>query len=127
MERIKKSELQTRFREWEPHLDRFLEKYPEFDKYEMLADLIRGEAVVWTNDVAFIIGRPNRYHTKEIFLLEALGGSDWQDWQDELDDIEQEVKAWGFDEIEVYGRLGWKKIMQGRGYSPHTIVMRKGI
>ena len=125
MKRVLKSELQTSYPDWSLHLDKFLEKYPEFDRFTMLAELLDGDCVLWTTEKGFVIGRPNNYHNKTVFLIEAAGGEDHLEWFDEIQDIEEEVRAWGFEEIEAYGRLGWKKLMQGRGYSPKTIVMRK--
>mgnify|MGYP001116258882 CR=1 FL=1 len=125
MKRLARHELKSEFSDIEPYVDKFTEKYPEFDKYAMIADLINGNSVMWKGDKFFVIGRPNRYHNKEVFLIEALGGEGPEEWLDLLPQIEEEVRVWGFPEIEFYGRLGWQKLFKGRGYSPEKIVMRK--
>jgi len=127
VKRIAKSELQTKYGEWSEYHDKFIEKYPEFDKYRMLEDLLTGESVLWLDKKGFVIGRPNYYHNATMFLIEAAGGEDCEEWVDGLDTIEEEVRAWGFTTVEFYGRLGWRKRIHNKGYTPAKIVMRKEI
>ena len=127
MKRVEKAALISEFSDIEPYVDKFCTKYPEFNKYHMIEDLVRGESVLWKNKDAFIIGRPNIYHNKTMFLIEAAGGQSPEKWIDDTSVIEEEVKAWGFTEIEFFGRLGWRKYVESKGYCPTKIVMRKSL
>lgn len=127
MSRLTKDQVMQEFDKLEPHFKKFCAKYPEFDMIEMLRDLFEGNAVLWANHKMFAMGRPNEYHNKTYFLIEALGGEDPEEWVDQIEIIEEDVKAWGFDSLEFYGRPGWKKYMGNLGYGEERIVMRKGL
>jgi hypothetical protein len=105
MRMIPRNNLRSEFSDMEPYFDKFCSRYPEFNKYRMLEDLIRGESVVWKGSKCIVIGRPNYYHNCTNFLLEAIGGEDLTEWVDDLRGIETQVKEMGFDTIEFYGRL----------------------
>lgn len=124
MKRLSVQDLRSEFPDLEVYFDKFCEKYPEFDKMEMVKDLIRQDSVIWKDENFFAIGRPNAYHTKTTFLIEAAAGEGF-DWLDNISVIEDDVKAWGFDEVEFYGRLGWGPMMKDEGYKPVKTVMRK--
>lgn len=123
--RLTKEELKSEFQTIERHFDTFVNQYPEFDKYKMLEDLLQGKSVLWACDSGIVIGRPNHYHNQDIFLIEVLAGEHIETWVDYINVIEDEVRAWGFPEIEFYGRLGWNKMMSMRGFKPIKTVMRK--
>ena len=125
--RVPKASLGSEFSDLERYFDTYVEKYPEFDKYQIIEDLVRGHAVMWRGPKCFVIGRGNHYHNAEMFLIEHAGGEDHEEWVEGIKDIEEEVKIWGFDAIEFHGRLGWKKSMAGLGYRPAKLVMRKSI
>lgn len=124
MKLLEVHDLRSEFSDIEPYFDKFTAKYPEFDKLEMIRELLRGESVIWKGDSFFMIGRPTKYHNKTIFLIQAAAGEGFE-WMEYLPEIEAEIKSWGYDEIEFYGRLGWQNIMKERGYTPIKTVMRK--
>ena len=127
LRRVEKADLGSEFSYLGKYFDTFVEKYPEWDKWKMIEDLVEGNSVMWASPKCFVIGRPNYHHNTTMFLIEAAGGESHEDWVDDIKVIEDEVKAWGFDQIEFHGRLGWKKVMSQYGYRPAKLVMRKKI
>ena len=126
MKRVLKSEFSEIYPSLEPYFDTFVKKFPEYDKHRMIADVLKGNSVIWACDKGFIMGRPQQYHNKQNFFLEACCGEDAPSWID-MANVEEDVKAWGFTELEMSGRLGWKKYAANQGYKQHNIILRKEI
>jgi hypothetical protein len=93
----------------------------------MIASLLKGESILWRWNTGIVIGRPNRYHNKDIFLLEATAGEGLDQLLEELSFIEEEVLAWGFDAIELIGRKGWLKRSKELGYDKQYMLFRKDL
>ena len=126
MKLIHINDLKSEFSDIEDLFDKFTKKYPEFDKLEMVREILRGESVLWVDDRFFAIGRPNVYHTKTVFLIEAAAG-EGLDWLPNMAQIERDIKGWGYEELEFYGRLGWRSAAKEQGYTPVKMVMRKSL
>lgn len=110
-----------------PLLQKYVDRYPEFDKSDIIDDLVTGATLGFYGDKFLVIVRVNDYGNKQRLLVEHLVGSDHQEWLHEVEDIEAIAKQMGLDEVEFYGRLGWKNIMSEYGYKVEQVVMRKQI
>jgi hypothetical protein len=126
MKRLTKSDLQTNYKSIEPQLKRYCDKFPEYDIHEMLKEVLTDKAVMWVGDKSFVIGGPCDYHNQRTFLLESAAG-DLEEIVDGLGTIEEEVVAWGFNTLEICGRLGWTKKMKPYGFNANRIILKKAI
>jgi hypothetical protein len=126
MRRVMKSELKSEYQTIEPQLKKYLAKYPDYDLHKMLQEVLLGETILWAGDESFVIGGPVQYHNSDVFLLECAAGS-LEEIIEAWDVIEAEVKAWGFQTMEICGRFGWKKMMEPKGFKAERVILRKTI
>ena len=126
MKRITKSELQTKFANLKPMLEHYCSEFPEYDLHEMLKEVLVGDSVLWMGENSFAIGCPLTYHKATVFMMECTAG-DLTEILEAFPVIEADIKAWGFNEIELVGRLGWTKAAKPYGFEPNRVVLRKTI
>ena len=126
MKRVLKSELKSEFQTLEPVLQKYLDEFPEYDMHEMLRDILMGKSILWLGENSFAMGGPLEYHNARTFLMECTAG-DVEEIMEAMPIIEADIKAWGFNEIEVCGRYGWKKKMQPYGFELDRVILKKTI
>lgn len=125
MKRVLAAQLESEFSDIEPFIDKFCKKWPEYDKLEMIQEVLQGNAILWAGDDYFLYGSPIFYPNLKVFMIEAMGGLNLEDNIADSRLIEEEVKAWGFDVVQACCRKGLVPLMKGQGYSERSIVMQK--
>ena len=126
MRRLARHELKSEYSEIEPQLMKYIAEFPEYDLHEMLREVLTGESVIWVGKNSFAIGAPLDYHNARVFLMECTAG-DVEEIMEAMPIIEADIKAWGFNDIEVCGRYGWKKKMQPYGFKLDRVILKKTI
>ena len=126
MRRLARHELKSEFTTIEPALKKYCTEFPEYDMHEMLREILLGEKILWAGKNSFAIGSPLVYHNATTFFMECTAG-DLEEIMEAMPIIEADVAAWGFTDIEVCGRLGWKKMMKPYGFEADRLVLKKHI
>ncbi|NIT13982.1 MAG: hypothetical protein GTN99_07015 [Candidatus Dadabacteria bacterium] len=120
------------------HVDHFLVKaishgQQEFDVYDVLAECIRGNWLLWTIRSeeellqAAAVTQVVQYHKSRKVRIILLGGFGMKDWLGEfIEELDKYAKNMGCDQIEAFGRKGWVKASKHLGFKEaYTQVVKE--
>ena len=118
-----------------PRVERYLWEANEHggDKimmHDWLAKILVGAAdlMVSADCTSAVIGEPQQFPRRRVYGVILMGGEGGHDWQRYQRLFEQQAKIYGCDAIEIFGRKGWKPVLEQQlGYSFAHWVWRKEI
>ncbi len=124
-------ELSKHYKQIESYLDLSLTKAPEYNRVDILRNILTGINVLWIPTVDNI---PKGIVTTEIVKfpnvsklgIHLCGGEDIEEWVDEsIFQLEEYAKSMELDEIEIHGRKGWAKLLPD--YTTDRVIFNKRI
>lgn len=80
-----------------------------------------------SGDKGFVISEVIQHSTSMEVHLILAGGVGLKNWLPEIGHIESWAKQIGADYVLVWGRPGWKKLLQKHGYELETQVLRRSL
>ena len=115
-------------REW-PRVHPMLKKATDItngraDVWEIFDALISGEAQLWIvfddkTPIAAITTKVKQYNGFKALFIDFVGGSKMNEWlKDVLVILKRFAKDNECDQLEGYGRIGWKKVLSKFGWKP---------
>lgn len=107
----------------------------KFASHDWLAKLINERApgipMAWLyvspNLEAAAICEIQQYPRSRVFGVILLGGEGGHDWDNYQNLFEQQARYYQCDQIEIFGRPGWRDILKTQGYELAHHVWRKEI
>lgn len=111
---------------WETYsqyIQRALDRGSNYTLDDIHKGLLLGEMQLWAwgDEAALVTAIQNR-EDKRWCLLLAIGGANMADWIQYLPIVEEWAKENGCDEMRLYGRMGWAKVI---GYDVEWTKMSK--
>lgn len=96
---------------YRPLIQRALDRGSEYSIDEIYSGLLKEEMQLWTwgTDAALVTTIQNKGDKRWCLLL-AMGGSKMDEWKPYLQVVEDWAFANGCQELQIYGRLGWKRL-----------------
>ena len=89
------------------------------------ADLASGRSLLWATPDCCIIAQFHRYPGGHFACHLQWAAGSLEAILTDLDSIEAEAKAQGCTEMLIDGRMAWMRLLQGRGYAPWSVTIRK--
>lgn len=98
------------------------ESHGESNVAEYLANLSTGNYLCWTimdgkELRAICITRVDIFHAHKALHIMGVSGAQWPLWKDHHKVLETHAKELGCDRITMWGRAGWKRMMDSHGFS----------
>ena len=118
-----------------PKIERYLDEANRYGGGKMalhdwLAKVLMGacDLMVSPGYQSAVIGEPQQYPRKRVYGVILLGGEGNHPWERYEAVFQDRAKFWGCESIEMFGRPGWKNILeQGLGYERAHWVWRKEV
>lgn len=101
----------------------------KFAPHHWLARVLSGQADLFVSPSleTAVIAEPQGFPLVNVYVVVLLGGEGGCDWDSYQTPLESRCKALGCTVVEVYGRPGWKKILESHGMKMAHYVWRKEI
>lgn len=113
----------------EPHLKRAIIQQDEYTPEEVRSNLRRAKSQLWASlnddgqiEAALVTQIKKTADGRLYCLLQACGGDNLEGWSKYLPAVEEWARSKGCDEMRVYGRRGWAKVL---GYEPTMTKLSK--
>lgn len=116
-----------------PLLEEGSEAWEEYFTLESLyANIASGRFQLWTlNDAdeffAMMLTETIMFPKTSVLNMVLACGSDVEVWFDFLDCFEHMAASWGISKVKIYGRKGWKKILESQGFREERTSLVKDI
>lgn len=117
-----------------PHIEHYVAEANsygggKFAPYMWLSKILQNQADLFVTPGlgAAVICEPIVYPLTRVYCVVLLGGEGNHDWQSFQETFEEAAKVRQCDQIEVFGRGGWKHIMKDLGYNLAHFVWRKEV
>lgn len=115
-----------------PEVSKYLHSANEYagDKFAMhdwLARVLNGKAELYVNSnkTCSVICEVIQFPRRRVYSISLLGGDGGHDYATYQHQWEQAAKRYGCSSIEIYGRAGWKRVMNELDYSLSHFVWSK--
>jgi len=122
--------IDTVWRYVEPHLARAIEQQDEYTKQEVYNSLKRAECQLWCSlrddnriEAALVTSIKKTSDGRLYCLLQACGGENLSNWDKYIQVVEEWAQSKGCEEMRIYGRRGWAKVLPG--YKPTMTKLSK--
>lgn len=130
LERIEKDRVEKHWDLWQ-HWLRHVPRNGLYDESHVLEWLRSGARTLWAvwdvSDgmelVACLTTAVEEYPLRRVGRICELAGRDMTRWLDLLPQLEDAFRAVGCEVVDVYGRKGWARVLNG--YELHASVIRK--
>lgn len=101
----------------------------KFRAHDWLCKLLAEQALLYVspNLESAVICELQVYPRSRVFSIILLGGEGGHDWTEYQVMLEQMARHYQCDQMEVFGRPGWRKILKMQGYELAHHVWRKEI
>ncbi|WP_275064944.1 hypothetical protein [Bartonella sp. ML71XJBT] len=114
-------------------LKKYAERFPDDVCLQTIAkELISGQAQLWLvlknnrKFSAFAITKVERTHMgKKCVVLSDLAGEGGLELVNLIDKVEKWARTINAEEVQMFGRAGWAKMLRHHGYSRNLIYYRK--
>lgn len=99
----------------------------KFALHHWLAKIINGQSELFVSPTleTAVVCEAQEFPLRRVYMIVLLGGEGNCDWDNYMKVFEARSKFWGCTAMEVYGRVGWKRILESRGAKLAHCVWRK--
>lgn len=99
----------------------------KFAPHHWLAKILNGQAELLVSPTlkTAVVCEPQQFPLRRVYMIVLLGGEGGCNWDNYMQVFEERSRVFGCTALEVYGRAGWKKIVESRGAKLAHCVWRK--
>lgn len=89
--------------------------------------IFAGKAIFWPGKDCAMVTEDQVYPNGERAMLVWLAGGDINELLAMAPGVEASARLRGCTSVLIEGRPGWSKILKGRGYGVHAVMLKKGL
>lgn len=83
---------------------------------DYLVKVLTGTADLWVGNDMAVLAEMTHYPRARVYVIVLAGGEGGHDWSAIESELENAARLRGCNKMEVFGRPGWKRILNDAGY-----------